>query len=236
MHLDKSDKFMLLIAGVSFMLHGALLIVLAHAPSRGKVAESKKIAVKLTNVEKPKPTPPPEPKQPELTPPPPPKPKVKPKPNTVRANKNKKKQKSNEQPPQPVLGLSPNSLNNKGTMAAPVGNTTMDKDRGLRLRPEQVQALDKDLSQDASLILSSVRKPSKTERALDAGLIGRYVVDVYVNEAGLVTAAEIPKKIGYGMDDLVRKAALQARFKPRRNAKGFAIPGWTQIVFRFTED
>lgn len=112
----------------------------------------------------------------------------------------------------------------------------MEKDKGIRLRPEEVLALGKDLSSEAKLLLSTIKKPEKTDEALDAGLVGRYSVDVYVNANGLVTQVEISKKIGYGMDALVKKAARGARFTPRKNAKGLPIPGWTNIIFRFTED
>ena len=121
-------------------------------------------------------------------------------------------------------------------MAAPAGNTTMTKDLGIRLKPEEIQALGTDLSSDAVLIRSTIRQIDKTDEALDMGLTGRFVVDVYVDAAGKVTSAELSKKIGYGMDRLVLQAARRARFKPRRNPKGRPMPGWTTIVFRFTEE
>ena len=155
------------------------------------------------------------------------------KPRTVRKAKPKGRRK-----PKAVMGLGRKSFtpDTRATMAAPAGNTTMEKDRGLRLRPEDVEALGQDLSAGAKLIGSSIPKIDKTSQALDAGLTGRWTVDVYVDEKGRVRRSEMSRKIGYGMDPLVRSAADNARFHPRRNAKGDPVPGWTRIIFRFTED
>ncbi len=118
----------------------------------------------------------------------------------------------------------------------PAGNTTMVADKGIIMKPEDIAQLASDLSQDAKLIRDSVQKIDKTPEALDAGLTGRFEVAVFVNTQGLVTSANLDKKIGYGMDALVVAAALKARFLPRRNPQGVPIEGWSSIVFRFTED
>lgn len=186
------------------------------------------VKMKVSVRAKPKPKPIPSTVVPKKRPPPPPKPK------TVRKAKPKAKQKA-----MPVLGLSKNSFTkseNATTIVAPAGNTAMAKDKGIRLKPEEVAALGKDLSSPAVLIRSSIKKVEKTDDALDAGLIGRFRVDVYVASDGIVTSVDLEKKVGYGMDTRLLAAAKKARFKPRLNVKGKPVPGWTQITFRLTED
>lgn len=131
----------------------------------------------------------------------------------------------------PVQGLTKDSVSDKGTMAAPVGNTLMIEDTGQRLNPNDVGALKGDLSAPASLIRSSVETPPYTEQALDASLEGTWIVDVYVDVSGKVTSAELRKKIGYGMDERVLKAAQSARFTPRKNKYGASEAGWAEIKF-----
>jgi protein TonB len=143
-----------------------------------------------------------------------------------------------KQPPaptaKPVQGLSAEAISAEGTgIAAPIGNTLMTEDEGKRLKAEDVGALgNQDLSADARLIRSSFQTPSYTEAAIDAAIEGTYVVDVYVDETGNVTSAELTKKVGYGMDERLLAAANQARFEPRKNRFGKAEPGWTTISFR----
>lgn len=112
----------------------------------------------------------------------------------------------------------------------------MTKDENIVLSPEKIQQLQANLSRDAQLIRSSIRQIAKTDDALDAGLVGRFKVDVFVSPQGQVTKAILSRKIGFGMDPLVLQAARAAKFEPRRNAQGVAIGGWSQIVFRFTDD
>ena len=82
------------------------------------------------------------------------------------------------------------------------------------------------------MIRASVATPQYTDPALDAELEGTYAVDVYVDAAGAVTDAQLPKKIGYGMDERVLAAARKARFNPRKDRLGKAIAGWSEIKFR----
>jgi len=134
-----------------------------------------------------------------------------------------------------VQGLPPDAVTNAASsFAAPIGNTLMVEDEGKRLDANQVKQLTKDLSNGAILIQGSFTIPEYTQAALDANLEGVYVVDVYVDEKGNVIEAQLRKKIGYGMDILVIASAQSARFKPRTNSMGGAIPGWTEIRFRLT--
>ncbi len=131
----------------------------------------------------------------------------------------------------PIQGLTKDSVSDKGTMSAPVGNTTMLEDTGQRMKPDDVKPLQGDMSEPASLIRTSVQIPPYTEQALDASLEGTWIVDVYLDINGNVTSAELRKKIGYGMDDRVIAAAQVAKFKPRKNRLGTIEAGWAEIKF-----
>jgi TonB family protein len=136
------------------------------------------------------------------------------------------------------LGLNPDSFSKDGSggFSAPLGNTTDTKDEGQRLSPEEVKGLAKDLSQDAQLVVSSFIRPPYTSEAEDAGLEGSFVIEVYVDANGQVAEAELPTKIGFGMDTRVLDAARKANFRPRKDPLGRAVPGWTQIRIRLTLD
>ena len=87
-----------------------------------------------------------------------------------------------------------------------------------------------DLSQRARRI--SLVKPEYTEAALQAGLEGQFVADVYIDEKGQVGEVSLQKKAGYGMDAKLLHAAKNARYEPRKDAMGRSIGGWDRIVFQ----
>lgn len=181
--------------------------------------------------------------KPEVPPPPPPvqkeRKKIPPKPPKVAQSAPQKMEpKPDTPPPQPVYGVAKESLSpaQQGGIAVPVGNTTMMADDGKRMRPEDVQKLDRDLSSDPQLELNSLALPKYTDAAVEAGLEGRFVVDVYVNERGAVDDVQLRKKIGFEMDTRVMEAIRKARFKPRRNPVGLPIAGWTEITIRLELD
>jgi protein TonB len=221
----------LAIWGASLLLHLTFLSVVQYLPRPEPVKTYSKVAVNV--VEKPKPVeavppPPPEPKPTEA-----PKPKPAPQPKATPA---KEKPVDNAPPPQPVMGLSKESFveGGKGSFSAPAGNTTMLPDEGKRLSPEEIRKLDRDLSADAKLIDGSFIKPEFTSEAEENSLEGSFVIDVYVDTQGKVVEAELRKKIGYGMDERVLKAARNARFSPRKNPLGQALAGWTELKIRLT--
>jgi len=186
-----------------------------------------KIAAKKKEVVEPKVTPEPEVKP---TPKPKPKPKSKPKPAPKSERQPATPPKKNAQP---VQGVSKKSLSKGASgISVPVGNTLMIEDRGIRLKVEEVESLAQDLSTEAKIIASSVIQPEYTNDALDAGIEGNYKVDVYVDESGIVTDAELAKKIGYGMDRRVIASAMKTKYEPRRDRTGKPLAGWTSIVFR----
>ena len=200
--------------------------------------EINEVAKKIA-VEPPKPEPKPEPKiEKKPPPPPPPKPpaKIIKKPKKVASIRKPKKTKTKpKKPVEAVQGLSKDSFVDKGTkpgFQSNAGNTLMLPDSGKRVDPSKIEELDADLSSDAILIRSSVRAPELTFDAIDAGIEGRYIVDVFVAPDGSVQDAELERKVGYGMDSLLILAAKKSRFTPRKNKDGKAISGWSTIAFR----
>ena len=165
-------------------------------------------------------------KEPEALPPKPrkkePRPKPAPPPNSTPAPKTATNV-------APIQGLAKDSLSTSGSMAAPIGNTLMTEDTGQRVK--DAQALKGDQSAPAKLIASTLSTPPYSDEALDAGLEGSFIVDVFVSLDGQVREAELQKKIGYGMDERVLKSVRTSKFEPRRNRLGLVEGGWTVLKF-----
>jgi len=186
---------------------------------------------------------PPEMPKEEVIPPP-----VKEKPQPKKSEKKKKpiSERKNTHPPKtpspPVQGISADSVvPSKDGPSVPLGNTLLAEDKGLRLPAKDIKDLpsgdpadngNKDLSADAEMILSSVKKPDYTDEALDAHLEGLIIVDVFVDKTGHVQSAELRKKVGFGMDERILKVVKNIQFKARKNKKGQGIDGWTEVKFK----
>jgi hypothetical protein len=108
----------------------------------------------------------------------------------------------------------------------------MTEDKGIRMNPDDVKPLAQDMSRDPELIASSVTVPDLTPDAIDAGIEGIFVVDVFVDAKGQVAEAELTAKPGYGMDELLIQAAMGAKFRPRLDKTGKALAGWSEIKFK----
>lgn len=224
MPLSKTSQFLLAGVGLSVALHALGIGVLGSRALWESQKKSEPVKVKIieTKKEEPKPEPPP---------PPPPKkepPKPKPKPKQV-ASQQQPKQPPPKEPPKPIQGLDANSMdpNGKG-VAAPMGNTMMMEDTGERAKtpPPELQA---DLSADAALIRSTIVDPKYTDAALDANLQTTVLVDVFVDENGVVQEVELKKKVGYGMDERIIETMKNAKFTPRKNKLGRPEAGWTEV-------
>jgi protein TonB len=220
----------------SLLIHGSGLIVFSAASDRNKHQRMEKITVKVSVPEpqdlvEQEQTPPAEPAEP--TPPPPkspPKKKIEPKPTPV-ASKPSSEPNDNVAP---IQGLSQNSFDPSGKsgFAAPVGNTLMVEDQGIR--KTEVNEYTADLSADAKLIAGSLAVPEYTDEALDAGIEGAFQIDVYVDENGKIVDIDLPKKVGFGMDSRIIDSVKKAEFVPRKNKWGKPMAGWTTIRFRLT--
>jgi periplasmic protein TonB len=218
---------LLTIWAASLLLHIVFFSVVQLVPQPAKAPTYNKVSVKVTEKPKPVETVAAEPEAKPAEP-------VKPKPSPQEKKTPVAAPKDNSPPPQPVMGLSKDSFaeGGKGSFSAPAGNTTMAPDEGKRLSPEEIRKLDRDLSADAELIDGSFIKPEYTPEAEDNSLEGSFVLDVYIDTQGRVLEAELRKKIGYGMDDRVIKAAKNARFRPRKNPLGQPLAGWKEIKIR----
>ena len=127
-----------------------------------------------------------------------------------------------------VQGLSKESFS-KGSgpgISAPVGNTLLAEDKGIRVK--NVEKITEDLSSPEKLIF--FKPPSYTEDALDAGIEGDFKVDVYINKKGDVIEAELRRKIGFGMDKKVLNSVYQAKYTPRSNKVGLPVETWTTLT------
>lgn len=85
------------------------------------------------------------------------------------------------------------------------------------------------VDQSSPAKLLTFDKPDYTPAAVDAGIEGHFVIDVFVEPNGSVSDANLRKKVGYGMDDRLIDAAKRAKFNPRTNPYGAAISGWHEI-------
>jgi len=133
----------------------------------------------------------------------------------------------------PVQGLPPSQVSSKG-IPVPVGNTLMAPDEGKHLDAKDIDALPtegEDLSTQPKLVRSSVELPQYTEEALDNNLEGTFEVEVFVDENGNVSKAELKKKIGFGMDERVLDAARKVHFVAGHDRLGKTISQWSEIKF-----
>jgi protein TonB len=177
------------------------------------------VPVKVTVVEPPPVPPPPEPEK--IKPPKIDKPKKIP-------TEAKPKQTPPKEAPAPVFGVSKeNKITSDTGISVPVGNTLMIEDDGKRnANPGEL----KDLSRDAQLILKSVQI-KYTDEAIDAGLQGTVIVEVLVDANGSVLEVNLKKKVGYKMDENIKKAALNSKFEPRLDRFGRPQSGWSDVKF-----
>ena len=153
------------------------------------------------------------------------KPKIKK--STLQKSSKKKKKKV-----APIQGLKKSSFSKQGTsgFVAPVGNSIMEEDKGIRR--SEVEDLDVDLSARAKLL--EFLKPAYTQDAVDGELEGRFLIDVFIDKEGRVLEAELRKKIGFGMDNPLLQSALKARYEARKNRSGVFISGWDVIEVLLT--
>jgi len=215
--VNSLKKPMFIIIGISLILHVFGFFSITVIPKKEETLPNA-VTVKIVSKEEPEP----------------PKKELPPKPKQIKPPKKQQlrgKKKTTQAPAKKIQGLSKDSLVKDSSVSAPAGNTLMEADKGLRLSPDQIRALEKNLSSDAILIQGSFEIPKYTQAALDADTEGRFIVDVFVDKAGKVVSAELRKKVGYGMDALILDSARTSKFIPRKNAKGVPLEGWAEIKF-----
>lgn len=201
---------------LSLGMHG-VFVASMHYLSTAQQVEAQPESIKLSlRSAPPPPPPPPGPATPT--------PVAKTKP-TKKKSKGSPSQKPASPPPAPT---SPPPGGMPGGVAGGVPGGVVGGVVGGTGDPSQYRA---DLSRDAQLITSSLVKPTYTSAALEANLAGKFLVHVFVTAEGTANKAELEKAIGYGMDERVIDAVLKARYLPRRDRGGKAIPGWLELPF-----
>ena len=210
----------------SLLVHGALGAGLIYMAYRTPVSPMSMAPIKLKIAYMPKP----ETKVVEQLP----APKVKPLPKVAKKMAPPKSERKPAATPtpdaMPIQGLSASTLTaGAHGIAVPIGNTLLREDEGKRLKAEDVKDLEQDLSTEASLIHSTFSKPTYSQTALFAQLTGMFAVLVFVDKEGNALDVELPKTIGYDMDDPIKKAVLLAKYFPKKDKSGQAQDGWTEI-------
>jgi hypothetical protein len=104
----------------------------------------------------------------------------------------------------------------------------MMSDNGKRV--DDPKAYQSDLSTSADC--SSIKAPTYTTEAEDVALEGRFSIDVFIQEDGLVKESEPVKKIGYGMDERIKESLQGFRCKPKRDKLGRAVSTWHTIYIQ----
>lgn len=66
-----------------------------------------------------------------------------------------------------------------------------------------------------------------TDEAKEAMLEGDFFFEVLVNAEGLAEKVHLKNLIGFQMDEIAKKAILDARFHPARNESGVPVRKWT---------
>ena len=89
-----------------------------------------------------------------------------------------------------------------------------------------------DKSNEASLIISTLRKVEMTREAIKARLQGSVPVDVRLDDSGRVLEIEILKPVGFGMDDRIVAALKEAKYVPKRDTSGKGVETWITIQFK----
>ena len=82
--------------------------------------------------------------------------------------------------------------------------------------------------QKPMLKIKTFQIPAYTEKALAAGLEGRYQLRVFVNSAGVPEKVSLRPRIGHGMDKAIKQAAFHARYQPARDHHGNPMAQWAR--------
>lgn len=230
--------------GLSIVVHGAaygaLLRVRPNLETETRrwevYKEKEKKKVEFKPVEKPKPRKPPPPR------PEPEQPKQRPKRQPPRQ--------AEEKPPQKILdltkaGLSEHSFGGDG-IAVPLGDTTLgDPDieppkvpKISAPEPEKKPEPKPKPKQREKITVKTLPRPVNVpvlpypDAARRRGIQGTVVLEVTIGEDGKVIEVKVLKGLGHGLDEVARKALMQARFKPAVGSDGNPMPH--KIRYRYT--
>ena len=134
------------------------------------------------------------------------------------------------EPPPPVFGVTPESvIEGESSVAVPVGNTLMTKDRTPAKAPPAplppavdpnafAPVADNLVCQHAALV-SEVKADYPTE-ARRLGIEGQVQLRVAVDRQGNVRWSRVIKSAGYGLDEAATQALSRSKFKPAHACDG----------------
>jgi periplasmic protein TonB len=133
--------------------------------------------------------------------------------------------------PQPVFGVTPESVvDGESSVAVPVGNTLMTKDRTpakappAPLAPADPNAFapvaDDLICQPAAQDPDRFVKATYPPEAERLGIEGKVKLRVAVDRHGNVRWTRVIKSAGYGMDEAAQQALVRSKFKPARTCDG----------------
>jgi periplasmic protein TonB len=230
-------------AAVALMLHALLAIGLVLVPHRGWQAE-RVISLEIDVV-----PPPPEPLPPPPEPPPPrldPVPRLVPHKVAMRMPPSMPNQETaqapSEEPVQAVFGVTQDSVvAGDSSVAVPVGNTLMTKDRTRAKTPTlplptappapEFAPVDEDaVAEFPDAVVKP--EPNYPELARRMGIEGKVRLRIGVDRKGNVKTVRVLEKAGYGMDEEAVRVVWQYKFKPAKRADGQPVD--TVIPYNFT--
>jgi len=229
-------------AAAAVALHLVLALGIALLPKVG-LSSDRASPVEVDLVTPPPPTVPP-PNPPPDPPPPPPDPTPKlavrrpalHKPSPPMPNQQETKPPPTGTPPRPVFGVTEDSVvPGESTIAVPVGNTLMTKDRTLvKALPAPLPAAPPPPSAPAFSPVdeeSVAELPEKLfmpelvypEMARRLGVEGKVRLRVGVDRRGSVKSVRVLQKVGFGMDEAAETAAWKSKWKPAKKETGETV-------------
>jgi protein TonB len=139
----------------------------------------------------------------------------------------------NAEPPPPVFGVTPESVvEGESSVAVPVGNTLMTKDRTPAKAPPAplppavdpnafAPVTDNLVCQHAALV--SEVKAEYPPEARRLGIEGQVQLRVAVDRQGNVRWSRVIKSAGYGLDEAAIQALSRSKFKPAHACDGRVV-------------
>lgn len=127
-----------------------------------------------------------------------------------------------EAKPREVFGLSRKSHEDSSDSAAVTvkqGNTIAKEQDNLKLEKDDLDSIPipaDDYLVTAMPVLLSYFKPEYTTEAKTAGIEGVVVIEMIIDDQGVVRDAKIIRGLGFGLDERTLEAAKKAKFKPGR--------------------
>lgn len=237
-------------AAVAITLHGLVALGLALVPQRDwRHQRESSVDIDVLPPKPPEPLPPP----PEPPEPPPPPPERAPPPRRVRArlppppppmpNQEQRPAPAGEETTQPVFGVTEDSVvSGESSVAVPVGNTLMTKDRTVaKTPPAPLPPAPPPPPAFAPVDEESVAEfpealvkpePHYPEAARRMGIGGKVRLKIGIDRKGVVKSVRVLQKAGHGMDEEAVRVVWQYKFRPAKRPDGRPVD--FVITYNFT--